>query len=108
MTAVGTGLVRISPARASDQTVTGVRVVAVHDVADAPFSYAAAYCANLNADLCNAGQYYALRQAGTISTAVWSNSHSDNDGGFVNLACGSVGDNATPSTAYGLKAMVIA
>lgn len=69
----------LTPVRPSDQTVQGIRVVLAHDVADTYFRTAARTCASMQADLCDKGQYWVLRQAGLITVGVWSSDHSDND-----------------------------
>ena len=91
-----------TPTRTSDQTVGGIRVVHLHDVADAYWFTAATTCAALNADLCDKSQYMVLRANSTISVNVWSADHSDNDLGRAALAVGaSVLDNPDYTIRYG-------
>ena len=77
-----------TPTRTSDQTVGGIRVVHLHNVADAYWFTAATTCAAKNADLCDKSQYMVLRANGAISVNVWSADHSDNDAGTAALAVG--------------------
>lgn len=59
----------------------GVRVVAIHDVVDAPFGYAAGYCARLNADMCSKSELVYLRTAGKITKyPYWANDGEDTEG----------------------------
>jgi hypothetical protein len=91
-----------TPARTSDQTIGGVRVVHVHNVADAKWATAAATCAGLNADLCDKSQYMVLRANGVVSVNVWSADHSDNDVNNAALAIGSTGyDNPDYTISFG-------
>ena len=76
-----------TPPRTSDQIVkvaandTGVRVTHIHNTADVPFHYAAAYCASLKSDVCDKSQLVYLRTAGKISAGYfWSNDGEDTDG----------------------------
>jgi len=83
-----------TPTRTSDQAVGGIRVVHLHNVADAHWFTAATTCAALNADLCDKSQYMVLRANSAISVNVWSADHSDNDLGRAALAVGAgVSDN---------------
>jgi hypothetical protein len=91
-----------TPARTSDQTSGGVRVVHVHDVADTRWHTAAATCAAMNADLCDKSQYMVLRSNGIVSVNVWSADHSDNDVGNAALSVGaSVNDNPDYTVSFG-------
>lgn len=83
-----------TPTRTSDQTIGGVRVVYLHNVANTYWVSAATTCAAMNADLCDKSQYMVLRANSAISVNVWSADHSDNDTGSAALAVGaSVPDN---------------
>jgi hypothetical protein len=77
----------VSPKRPEEQLVklnsndVGLRVVAIHNVKDASFQYAATYCTSLGADVCDKSQYVYLRAAGKISvTPLWPNDGQDTDG----------------------------
>ena len=77
----------MSPKRPTDQQVVwqsgdvGVRVVAIHNIKNADFNYAAVYCTSLNADVCDKSQYVYLRSAGKISVSpMWANDGQDTDG----------------------------
>ncbi|MCO4763687.1 MAG: hypothetical protein KC502_19400 [Myxococcales bacterium] len=76
-----------TPKRPTDQIVKmassdkGLRVVHIHNATDAPFGYAAAFCAKLNADVCTKSQYVYIRSAGKVSVApLWPNDGEDTDG----------------------------
>ena len=59
----------------------GLRVVSIHNVANASFQYAASYCTSRGADLCDKSQYVYLRAAGKISVSpLWPNDGQDTDG----------------------------
>ena len=91
----------ITPARATDTSVGGVRVVHVHDESNVTFANASLFCAGLQADLCDKGQYNVLRAQGAISVGVWASDHSDNDGGKSFSSVGLVNDNPNPTSTHG-------
>ncbi len=76
----------VTPKRSTDQIVkinptdVGIRVLHIHNVADVTFGYAATFCTQLNADLCNRSEMVTLRTAGKISANFfWANSADDTD-----------------------------
>jgi hypothetical protein len=91
----------VTPSRSSDITVSGVRVVFIHDVADADWRTAATMCAAMKADLCDKSQYVILRNNGVISQRMWSSDHSDNDSIRAAVAIGSMADNPGPTSTGG-------
>jgi len=89
----------VTPQRSTDEVVKvnptdkGVRVLTIHNVADVTFQYAAAFCARMNADLCDKSQYVYLRTAGKISANFfWPNDGQDTDGA---IDYGTAGPGAT-------------
>ena len=77
----------VSPKQPKEQIVklaandVGLRVVAIHNTANASFQYAASYCTALGADLCDKSQYVYLRAAGKITASpLWPNDGQDTDG----------------------------
>ncbi len=83
------------------QTVGGVKVNYVHNVADTYWSGAVATCLALNADICSDSQSYLLRKAGALTVATWTNSHADNDGGLYSSINGGTSDDTNPGQLYG-------
>jgi collagen triple helix repeat protein/IPT/TIG domain-containing protein len=83
--------------RVPGTTVNGVRVSYVHNVQDTYFSGAAGVCAALNADVCSDSQALLLRDAGVLTDAAWTNSHSDNDGNQYFEINGGMPDNTNPA-----------
>lgn len=63
-----------------DRIENGVRVTHVHNVPDTDFRAASRFCHQRRADLCSDSEYGLLREAGVVTTSMWSNSHSDADG----------------------------
>src|SRR5262249_58510861 len=55
-------------ARVAVTTIGGVKVVAVHNIADTYFSGAVGYCGALNADICSDAQTLPLRHARSPSS----------------------------------------
>lgn len=88
--------VNVTPARSTDKTIAGIRVVHLRDVEDQDWSTAARTCSAFNADLCDKGQYVALRAAGAITVKVWASDHSDNDSGVAAESLLAVSDNTQP------------
>jgi len=68
-----------TPPVQNEQTLSGFRVLKIHDSADTLFADASKACTDLGADLCDKGQYWVLRSDGHITAPVWSSDHSDND-----------------------------
>lgn len=89
-----------SPTVGGEQTHAGVRVLKVNNTADKTWAEAVAACQSVNADLCDKGQYYTLRQQGVINKTMWASDHSDNDGDVCNSSIGSVSDNPQPGEKY--------
>ncbi|HVE84209.1 MAG TPA: hypothetical protein VND93_15230 [Myxococcales bacterium] len=83
------------------QAVNGVKVVAVHDIADTYFSGAVAYCAALGADICSDSQTLLIRDGLQLTVPAWTNSHSDNDGSIYNAINGGTSNDTHPSHQYG-------
>jgi hypothetical protein len=88
-------------ARVPGTTVNGVKVVAIHNVADTNFSGAVAYCASLYADICSDSQTLLIRDAGMLTVPSWTNSHADNDVGMYNEINGGTNNDTAPSDSYG-------
>lgn len=74
---------------------SGVCAIVIHDVADATFRQAATACAAAGADICSIAQSAVLRAAASLTTPVWTNSHSDNDGTNASVGVGAMPDNPT-------------
>ena len=89
-----------SPTVPGEQTYGGVRVLKVNNNADKTWAEAVAACLSVNADLCDKGQYYTIRQQGVINKNAWASDHSDNDSNYSNSSIGSVSDNPTPDQKY--------
>jgi hypothetical protein len=83
------------------QTIAGVKVTLLHDVADTGWSGATAICGALNSDICTDSQTFLLRKAGRLTVATWTNSHADNDANLYNAINGGTTDNTDPSQSYG-------
>ena len=91
----GEQLVKVKP---SD---VGLRVVAIHNVANASFQYAASYCTSRYADVCDKSQYVYLRTAGKISVKpLWPNDGQDSDGA-AEFGSGNMADNSNFYQPYG-------
>ncbi len=90
-----------SPVVAGEQTYGGVRVLKVNNSANKTWAEAVTACLSVNADLCDKGQYYTIRQQGVISAKMWASDHSDNDSNYSNSSIGSVDDDPSPGQAYG-------
>ena len=88
-------------ARVPGMTVNGVKVLAIHNVADTYWPGAVAYCAALNADICSDSQTLLLRDARALTVPAWTNSHSDNDANLYNAITGGTADDTSPSNVYG-------
>lgn len=82
-------------------TASGVKYVAVHNIADTYWSGAVAYCAAFHADICSDAQTLLLRDAGLLTVASWTNSHADNDAALYNAINGGTADDTHPSYQYG-------
>jgi hypothetical protein len=82
-------------------TATGVQYVAVHNIADTYWSGAVAYCAAFMADICSDSQTLLLRDAGLLTVASWTNSHSDNDGNIYDAITGGTNNDTHPNQLYG-------
>jgi hypothetical protein len=78
-----------------------VCAVEVHNVADTGFLAAAQDCTAQGADLCSTSQAAVLRVFGSLTVPVWTNSHSDNDGGNAAAGTGNVPDNPPLNNGYG-------
>jgi|GEM_PF-6539294 len=91
----------VTPSRASDQTVNGVRVVFVYDVEDADWRTASTMCAAMKADLCDRSQYSVIRNSSVVSVRVWASDHSDNDSQRWIPSIGSMPDNPLVLTGAG-------
>lgn len=87
--------------RVAATTVNAVKVVAIHNVADTPFSGAVAYCAALDSDICSDSQTLLIRDAGMLTVASWTNSHADNDANMYSAINGGTNDDTHPSDSYG-------
>jgi hypothetical protein len=72
---------------------SGVCATTIHNTADATFDVAATACANAGADLCSIAQSAVLRTVNSLTVPVWTNSHSDNDGGNAQVGVGAMADN---------------
>jgi hypothetical protein len=83
------------------QTFNNVKVTYVHNVADTYFSGAVGACAALNSDICSESQTLLLRDAGQLTVAAWTNSHSDNDANLYSAINGGTNDNTHPSDTLG-------
>jgi len=83
------------------QTFNGVKVVAIHNMADTFWPGAVAYCAAFAADICSDSQTLLLRDAMQLSVSAWTNSHSDNDGSIYNAITGGTADDTHPSHQHG-------
>lgn len=83
------------------QTIGGVKVTAVHNISDTVWAGAVGFCAALRSDLCSDSQTLLLRDAGALTVASWTNSHSDNDNNLYDLINGGTTDNTDPSQSYG-------
>jgi len=83
------------------QTLNGVKVTYLHNVADTYFSGAAGTCAALNSDICSDSQTLRVRDAGMLTVATWTNSHADNDAALYNAINGGTSDDTQPSQTYG-------
>lgn len=79
----------------------GVCATVVHNVADATFRQAAEACAGAGADICSIAQSAVLRAASALTTPVWTNSHSDNDGSSPSVGVGAMPDNPTLTLSAG-------
>jgi subtilisin-like proprotein convertase family protein len=96
-----------TPARDTDQVVKvaagdkGIRVTYIHPSKDAPFQYAAAYCAWLNSDVCTKSNLVYLRTAGKIPSAqTWPNDGQDTDG-YAEYGTGGMANDVTFHQPYG-------
>jgi hypothetical protein len=87
-----------TPAHVPVSTINNVKVTAIHDVADTYWSGAVAYCSALRSDICSDSQTLLIRDAGNLTVATWTNSHSDNDGMQYNIINGGTADNPNPAT----------
>jgi hypothetical protein len=82
-------------------TIANVKTTAIHNRPDTYWSGAVAYCAALNSDICSESQTLLLRDAGSLTTATWANSHADNDAGLYAAINGGVNDDTDPTNSYG-------
>jgi hypothetical protein len=87
-----------TPAHVPVSTINNVTVTAIHDVADTYWSGAVAYCSALRSDICSDSQTLLIRDAGNLTVATWTNSHSDNDGSSWNIVNGGTADDTNPAT----------
>jgi hypothetical protein len=83
------------------QTLNGVKVTYVHNVADTYFMGAAGACAALHSDICSDSQTQRLRAGGILNVSTWTNSHSDNDATLYNAINGGTSDDPHPSHLHG-------
>ncbi|HWO17244.1 MAG TPA: hypothetical protein VNO30_00650 [Kofleriaceae bacterium] len=79
----------------------GVCATTIHNAIDTTFLAAAQACATSGADLCSISQSAVLRTQGSLTVPVWTNSHSDNDGGNAAVGVGNVPDNSSLTTNFG-------
>jgi hypothetical protein len=83
-------------------TATGVKYVAVHNLADTTWSGAVAYCAALGGDVCTDSQTLLIREvSGVLNVPSWTNSHADNDANLYDAMTGGTTDNTNPGQSYG-------
>ena len=81
--------------------IEGVCVATIHN-GGANWSTSANACAALGARLCSISQTAVLRKAGKVtSSASWTASYSDNDGGQASIGVGGAGDNHGEGSSYG-------
>jgi len=82
-------------------TPTGVKYLAVHNIADTTWSGAVSYCAALGADVCTDSQTLLIRDTpGLLTVATWTNSHADNDADAYNAITGGTPDNTSPGQTW--------
>ena len=91
----------VTPAQVGEQKVAGVRVLKINNNANTTWDQAVDACLALNADLCDKGQYWVLRQNGSLNQPMWSSDHSDNDGNVCNSSIGGTADDTSPGLKYG-------
>jgi len=91
----------VTPTQQGEQKVGGVRVLKVNNAANKTWNEAVDACFAVNADLCDKGQYYVLRQQGVVTVPVWSSDHSDNDGNVCSSSVGGTSDDPSPGQQYG-------
>jgi hypothetical protein len=77
---------------------SGVCATVIHNVVDATFRQAAEACAAAGADVCSIAQSAVLRAAASLTTPVWTNSHSDNDASNASVGVGAMSDNPSLAT----------
>jgi hypothetical protein len=80
---------------------SGVKYMAVHNIADTYWSGAVAYCAAFMADICTDSQTLLLRVDGLLSVASWTNSHADNDASLYDAINGGTQNDTHPNQQYG-------
>ena len=90
----------MTPPRASDKDVKGVRLVYMHQ-SNVYWRQAARFCHGLGADLCSKAQYQVMRENTGLSgmnTSVgyWASDHSDNDSTSYQKGHGSTSDDIHP------------
>ena len=91
----------ITPPRAADKVIAGVRTVYVHNTQNVYWRQAARFCSAMNADLCSKAEYWVLRKEKVISVNVWSSDHSDNDSPSYEKGIGNGADNPSINSHYG-------
>ncbi|MBM4342461.1 MAG: hypothetical protein FJ100_03675 [Deltaproteobacteria bacterium] len=80
----------------------GVCTTKVENSVLADWSTASNECSKLKSRLCSISQTAALRSAGVVtSSASWTASYSDNDGGNASVGVGNAGDDHPPNSQYG-------
>jgi len=95
-----------APTAPTEKNVAGIRLLKVHNTPNKTWDEAVKGCLEVNADLCDKGQYYVLRQNSAVSTSMWASDHSDNDGAVANSAIATSStngsyDDPSPSDKYG-------
>ena len=83
------------------EDVGGVKVTWVANEEVYYWEQAASACAALRSDICSKSQISVLRNNSSISVRVWSNDHSDNDGGEWNSIVGGTSNDTTNNQVYG-------
>ncbi len=94
------GTTPVNP-RVTPESINGVSVLMIHDIADTYWMGAVAQCGAVGGDVCSDSQTAVLRAAGRLSTTTWTNSHSDNDAGGYSAINGGTADDPHPSNQYG-------
>ncbi len=91
----------VTPPQPGEQKVSGIRVLKVNNNNNATWEQAVDACMAVNADLCDKGSYYVLRQNGIVSAKMWASDHSDNDSNYSSSAISNVQDDPSPNDQHG-------